>query len=49
MFFAGAGDPMQMKRRATVVEIGNCGAVMRSIGFQNGQIIGEMETLSGLT
>jgi len=38
---------MQLKKRATVVEIKNCGAVCRKIGIHNGQIIGEMETLSG--
>ena len=47
MFAAGSADPMQLKKRATVVEINNCGAVMRNIGFKNGEIIGEMETLSG--
>lgn len=47
MFFAGNTDPMQLKKRATIVEINNAGAVCRKIGFKNGEIIGEMETLSG--
>jgi hypothetical protein len=41
------GDPATMKRRAAITEIKNCGAVIRNIHFSNGQIIGEMETLSG--
>jgi len=40
------GDPSAMKRRAAVIEIKNCGAVIREIKFQNGEIMGEMETLS---
>ena len=47
MFFAGSGDPAQLKRRATIVEIKNCAAVCRKIGIHNNQIIGEIETLSG--
>jgi hypothetical protein len=43
----GAGDPMQQKRRATVVEIKNCGSLLRNLTFKNNQIIGEIETLSG--
>lgn len=43
----GAGDPMTQKRRATVVEIKNCGSLLRNISFKNNQIIGEIETLSG--
>lgn len=43
----GAGDPMQQKRRATVVEIKNCGSLLRDITFKDNQIIGEIETLSG--
>lgn len=43
----GAGDPMQQKRRATVVEIKNCGSLLRNITFKDNQIIGEIETLSG--
>ena len=47
MFFSGSGDPANMKRRATVVEIKNCGAVCRKIGIHNGHVLGEIETLSG--
>lgn len=47
MFFSGANDPTTMKRRATIIEIKNCGAVCRKIGIHNGQILGEIETLSG--
>ncbi len=43
----GASDPAQLKRRATVVEIKNCGSLLRNIGYRNGEIIGEIETLSG--
>ncbi len=43
----GASDPAQLKRRATVVEIKNCGSLLRNIGFKDGEIIGEIETLSG--
>lgn len=48
MFFSGATDPMKAKQRAGLVEINNCGAILRGLEFRNGQIIGEMETLSGL-
>lgn len=47
MFFSGATDPNKAKQRATIVEINNCAAVLRNISFNKGQIIGEMETLSG--
>jgi hypothetical protein len=43
----GAGDPMQQKRRAAVVEIKNCGALLRDVTFKDNQVIGEIETLSG--
>lgn len=48
MFFSGVTDPNKAKQRATIVEINNCGAILRNISYNNGQIIGEMETLSGL-
>jgi hypothetical protein len=41
-----SGDSASMKRRATIIEIKNCGAVIRDIKFRNGEIMGEMETLS---
>jgi hypothetical protein len=43
----GAGDPTTQKRRATVVEIKNCGSLLRDVSFKNNEIIGEIETLSG--
>jgi len=43
----GAGDPMAQKRRATVIEIKNCGSLLRDVSFKNNQIMGEIETLSG--
>lgn len=43
----GAGDPMQQKKRATVVEIKNCGSLLRDVKYNKGEIIGEIETLSG--
>ena len=46
-FFNGSNDPNTMKKRAAIVELNNCAAVLRKISFKNGQVIGEMETLSG--
>lgn len=43
----GGGDPMSQKKRATVIEIKNCGSLLRNISFKDGQVIGEIETLSG--
>lgn len=40
------GDPASMKKRAAVIELKNCGAVIRDIKFHNGEIMGEMETLT---
>ncbi len=45
MFNSGS-DPTAMKRRATIIEIKNCGAVIRNMEFKDGQILGEIETLS---
>jgi hypothetical protein len=44
-----SGDPEVLKKRASIVEINNCGALIREIGFKNKQIYGIFETLSGLT
>lgn len=44
-----SGDPEVLKKRASIVEINNCGALIREIGFKNKQIYGVFETLSGLT
>jgi len=41
-----SGDANATKRRAAIIEIKNCGAVIRNIEFKNGEIIGELETLS---
>jgi len=38
---------MQQKKRATVVEIKNCGSLLRNVKYDNNEIIGEIETLSG--
>lgn len=40
-------DPNVMKRRASIVEISNCGALIRNIKKRDNEIIGEIETLSG--
>lgn len=42
-----SGDPEVLKKRASIVEINNCGALIREIGFKNKQIYGIFETLSG--
>lgn len=43
-----SGDPDVLKRRAAIVEINNCGALLRDIKIQNKQVCGIFETLSGL-
>jgi hypothetical protein len=43
----GSSDPETLKRRASIIEINNCGALIREIGFKNRQIYGIFETLSG--
>ena len=42
-----SGDPEVLKKRASIIEINNCGALIREIGFKNKQIYGIFETLSG--
>ncbi|MFW6246931.1 MAG: S80 family phage morphogenetic serine protease [bacterium] len=42
-----SSDKDQLKRRAAVTEIKNCGALIRNISYNGNQIIGEIETLSG--
>jgi hypothetical protein len=42
-----SSDPEVLKKRATIVEINNCGALLRDIIFENGRIHGVFETLSG--
>ena len=43
----GISDPEQLKRRAGIIEIKNTGAFIKDIKFVNGQVIGEIQTLSG--
>lgn len=47
IFFEGSNDPEQLKKRAGIVELKNCGAVCRNISMKDNCIIGEIETLSG--
>jgi hypothetical protein len=42
-----SSDPDTLKKRAAIVELNNCAAVLRKLELKNGQIIGEIETLSG--
>jgi hypothetical protein len=42
-----SSDPNTLKKRAAIVEINNCAAVLRKLEFKGGQILGEIETLSG--
>lgn len=42
-----SADPEVLKKRASIIEINNCGALIREIGFKNGQINCVFETLSG--
>lgn len=44
--FAG-GSQQDLKKRSAIVEINNCGAVISDIKFDNGQVVGLVETLSG--
>jgi hypothetical protein len=46
MFVAGS-DPNILKKRAAIVEIGNCGALIRDISFNGKKINGIFESLSG--
>ena len=43
----GISDPQQLKRRAGIVEIRNCGAYISDISYKGNQVIGEIQTLSG--
>jgi hypothetical protein len=40
-------DPELAKKRASIVEVKNTGAVLRDIGYKNNDIVGIVETLSG--
>jgi hypothetical protein len=41
-------NPEVLKKRASIIEINNCGALLREVGFKNKQVYGVFETLSGL-
>lgn len=45
--FCVGNNPDDLKRRASIIEINNCGALIREIGFKNRQVYGIFETLSG--
>lgn len=45
----GTTDPNLLKKRATITEIQNAGALIRDLQVRNNEICGIMETLSGLT
>lgn len=47
MFVPGVNDSQQMKKRAAVTELKNCGGLIRNIEYRGDQIVGEVETLSG--
>jgi len=42
-----SSDPEVLKKRASIIEINNCAALIREIGFKNKQISCVFETLSG--
>lgn len=44
-----SSDQNILKRRASIVEINNCGSLLREISFADKKIGGIVETLSGLT
>jgi hypothetical protein len=41
-----SADKETLQKRSTVTELANCAALIRKISFKNGQILGELETLS---
>jgi hypothetical protein len=43
-----SSDKEVLQKRSTVVELANCAAIIRKLNFKNGQILGEVETLSSL-
>jgi hypothetical protein len=43
-----SADPEVLKKRASIIEINNCAAMIREIGFKNNKISCVFETLSGL-
>lgn len=47
MFFSGSTDPIKAKQRAGIIEVKNCAAAIKNIKYDNNQVIGEIETLSG--
>lgn len=40
-------DPKQLKQRACIIEIKNCGAFIKDINYKGTEVIGEIQTLSG--
>lgn len=42
-----SSDPDVVKKRAAIVEIGNCGGLLRNIKMKDNLVIGEIESLSG--
>lgn len=46
VFCAGTDNPQRLKQRAAVVEINNCGALIRNIRQDGNLVLGELETLS---
>lgn len=40
-------DQAAMKKRANIIELKNCGSLISNITFENGKVIGDVETLSG--
>lgn len=47
--FTSGSDQNVQKRRSANIELKNCGSLIRSIYRDGNNIIGEVETLSGLT
>ena len=46
--FTSGGDPNSQKRRSANIELKNCGSLIREIYRDGSNIIGEVESLSGL-
>jgi hypothetical protein len=45
--FVSSTEPDVVKKRAIIVELKNCGSIIRNIRMENNDVIGEIETLSG--
>lgn len=46
---SGEKDDNNFKRRASIVEVKNCGSMIRRLYMQGNDVLAEVETLSGLT